>query len=317
MKNFQKNDQLDNDDKTDDRIDNECDNEELDTVEAIRQWALIDPPIPHARLELLLNILRRGHPNLPKSAKTFLSTTSIEYNIENIDKNNDHEFVYFGIYHNILRCINLNLHEVNKIELLINVDGLPLFKSSLKQLWPILCKIFHNPDIYKPFPVAIYCGNNKPRNVLRYLDKFINEINHLQRSGIIVNNRQFYVSIKAFICDRPARAFLKCIIGHGGYWACERCTVKGIRKSNRIIYPITDVEPRTEMSFRAQSNAEHHIGISPLLGIESPIDLIHQFPLDSMHLVYFGVMKKLFDYLLNSNLKNVRLSNNAKIQLIY
>lgn len=178
-----------------------------------------------------------------------------------------------------------------------------------------MCKIFHDPDIYKPYPVTIYCGNNKPRSVLRYLEKFINEINHLQRSGIIVNNRQFYVSIKAFICDRPARAFLKCIIGHGGYWACERCTVKGIRQSNRIIYPITDVESRTDISFRAQSNAEHHIGMSPLLDIEPPIDLVHQFPLDSMHLVYLGVMKKLFDYWLNSNLKNVRLSNNAKIQL--
>jgi len=180
-----------------------------------------------------------------------------------------------------------------------------------------LCKIFHDPDIYKPFPIAIYCGNNKPKNILRYLEKFINEINHLQQSGIIVNNRQFYVSVKAFICDRPARAFLKCIIGHGGYWACERCTVKGIRESNRIIYPITDVEPRTDMSFRAQSNVEHHIGVSPLLGIEPPIDLIHQFPLDSMHLVHLGVMKKLFDYWLNSNLKNVRLSNNAKKQLSY
>lgn len=157
-----------------------------DTVEAIRQWALLDPPISHARLELLLNILRRDHPSLPKSVKTFLSTISIEYTIENIDENNDHKFVYFDIYHNLLRCINFNSHEGNKIELLINVNGLPLFKSSSKQHWP---KIFHDPDIYKTFPVAIYYyGNNKPRNVHKYLDKFINKINHLQRSGIIVNN---------------------------------------------------------------------------------------------------------------------------------
>ncbi|XP_011687446.1 PREDICTED: uncharacterized protein LOC105449759 [Wasmannia auropunctata] len=147
---------------------------------------------------------------------------------------------------------------------------------------------------------SIYCGNNKPRNVFKYLEKFINEINHLQQIGIIINNQQFYVSIKTFICDRPARAFLKCIIGHGGYWACERCTVKGIRKSNRVIYPITDVELRTDMSFRAQSNAEHHNDISPLLDIEPPIDMVQQFPLDSMHLVYLGVMKKLFDYWLNT-----------------
>jgi len=60
-------------------------------------------------------------------------------------------------------------------------------------------------------------------------------------------NRQFYVSIKAFICDRPARAFLKCIIGHGGYFACERCPVQGKRKYGRTIYPITNNELRTDL----------------------------------------------------------------------
>lgn len=190
-----------------------------------------------------------------------------------------------------------------------------LFSNQVQSNYGLSCAKFFTILTYKTFSVAIICGNNKPRNVFKYLEKFINEINHLQQSGIIVNNRQFYVSIKAFICDRPARAFLKCIIGHGGYWTCERCTVKGIRKSNRIIYPITDTEPRTDTSFRAQSNAEHHIGMSPLLDIEPPINLIYQFPLDSMHLVYLGVMKKLFHYWFNSNLKNVCLSNNAKIQL--
>jgi len=130
------NNELKNDDKRNDRIDNECDNEELDTVEAIRQWALLDPLIHHTRLELLLNILRRDYPSLPKSAKTFLSTTNIEYTIENIDETNDHEFIYFGIYQNLLRCINLNLHEVNKLELLINVDCLFLikFKATMAHL---------------------------------------------------------------------------------------------------------------------------------------------------------------------------------------
>lgn len=82
-------------------------------------------------------------------------------------------------------------------------------------------------DVYKPFPVAIYLGKKKPNDLKRYLQNFINEVNQLQNKGISVNNHLLQVRIKAFICNTPARALLKCIKGHGGYWACERCTVRG------------------------------------------------------------------------------------------
>ncbi|XP_036148272.1 uncharacterized protein LOC118647441 [Monomorium pharaonis] len=49
--------------------------------------------------------------------------------------------------------------------------------------------------------------------------------------------------------------------------------------------------------------------------INPPLDLIRQFLLDPMHSVYLGVMKKLFEYWLNGNVKTVRISNNAKKQL--
>jgi len=36
----------------------------------------------------------------------------------------------------------------------INIDGIPLYKSNRKQLWPILCKVHYDPDIYKLFVVG-------------------------------------------------------------------------------------------------------------------------------------------------------------------
>lgn len=267
----------------------------LDEIEELRQWALMEPPIPHSKLEELLKILKRTrYPELPKCAKTFLGTNNTPYKIEKLTDNDSGEIVYVGIAENLKTCVNPELHENHDLQLLFNIDGLPLYKSSSMQFWSILCKVFHQPDIYKPFPVAIYCGNQKPSCVESYLRKFVIELNQLLEFGVQIDNLLFQVSIKAFICDRLARSFVKCIKSHGGYWACERCEVEGQRVAGRTVYPInrTVNTPRTNDSFRNQSNHQHHIGVSPLLNINPHIDMINDFVLDSMHLVYLGIVKK-------------------------
>ncbi|XP_074113758.1 uncharacterized protein LOC141536876 [Cotesia typhae] len=301
------------DSDSDNEINNAMDN--LNVIDKIRQWALINPLLPHTRLEQLMDILREQYPDLPKSAKTFLGTNSSTYKIENFG--NDEEFVYFGIKTNLEKCINIKLHETNDIELLINVDGVPLFKSSRKQLWPILCQVFSHYNHYKPFPAAIYCGNSKPSDVHCFLAKFIEEINELQNTGVMINNRLFNVSIKGFVCDRPARSLLKIMKNHGGYYACERCTVKGQRYKKRTIYPLTtNCTLRTDESFRNQSNSEHHTGMSPLLLIEPKIDLVNQFVLDPMHLLFLGVMKKLLECWIDGTInKKLKISNTDKTRL--
>jgi len=41
----------------------------------------------------------------------------------------------------------------------------------------------------------------------KFLEDFIDEINELQQTGLLLDERLFQVSIKAFVCDTPA--FLK------------------------------------------------------------------------------------------------------------
>lgn len=135
----------------------------FDAAVQIRHWA-ISNNIQHKALNELLTILRRFLPELPKSAKSFLKTQSAIYNIQEMEAadNSISEFVYFGFEKNLKRCIREDLHKNNKILLQVNIDGVPLFKSSTKQFWPILCKIFFDPDIYEPFTVAIFFGDAKP-----------------------------------------------------------------------------------------------------------------------------------------------------------
>ena len=68
------------------------------------------------------------------------------------------EYYYFGLEKGIVQCILQNLFSGDKIEQLVNTDGVLICKSTNIQLQPILCKF----DFFNPFLVALYCGNSKP-----------------------------------------------------------------------------------------------------------------------------------------------------------
>ena len=122
-------------------------------------------------------------------------------------------------------------------------------------------------------------------------------------------------SLKCFICDAPARSFLKCIIGHCGYNACERCVIVGERLDSRTVFNNATYREasRTGAKFRAGDYLiDHQRDMSPLL--ELGIDCVTQFPLDYMHLVCLGVMKRILMYLLKG--PNVcKLSHNLINQI--
>lgn len=63
----------------------------------------------------------------------------------------------------------------------------------------------------------------------------------------------------------------------------------------RIIYPeITDIELRTDLSFRQQLFVEHHHQVNPFCDL--PIDMVKKFSVDYMHQLCLGVMEKLILY---------------------
>lgn len=268
-----------------------------DTKEKLREWA-VTSQLSHQKLDELLKILREdAYPMLPKSAKTFLETVkSVQFHIEKFPDSS--ELVYFGIESQLKPILKTSLHPNNTVELLFNMDGIPLFKSSSKQFWPILGLVYHVKNYYKPFPIAIQCGNSKTSDVNRYLDQFVCEVNKLQLEGFNVKERVYKVTIKGFICDRPPRSLIKCVKNRGAYFACERCTVRGKRAENRTVYTDLDCAVRTHASFVHEHNIQHHTGISPLLELNN-IDMVNMFILDFMHLGCLGVMKRLFEFWLD------------------
>ncbi|XP_065650378.1 uncharacterized protein LOC136078529 [Hydra vulgaris] len=146
-----------------------------------------------------------------------------EFNKKEVRENS---YYYFGIKEGIVdmlkHLVNSNSTENQVISFQFNIDGLPLFKSSNVQFWPILGLIEQFEGLVQinrdPFTIAIYCGNSKPTSINAYLRDFVNEIVELQNTGIIYNKICYKIKISALICVTPARTFIKCIKGHGAFY---------------------------------------------------------------------------------------------------
>lgn len=228
----------------------------------------------------LLQILREdGHTELPTSAASLLrSNLYRDKEIKQMQAKSNRKddvygyYVYFGIAENLKRIISPNIYKNRTIKLLINVDGLPIFNRSNEQLWPILMLVFDVEYESSPFIVGAFCGKSKPKNIAEFLEDFIYEIKDLVKNGIDIDEEHFVVEILGFVCDTPARAFLKCCKGHGGFYACERCEIRGISVANhrgnkKRIYANINAQLRTKRSFEEQNQERHHVGRSPLLDI--------------------------------------------------
>lgn len=103
------------------------------------------------------------------------------------------------------------------------------------------------------------------------------------------------------VCDTPARAFLKSVKGHTGFFSCERCETRGMTvkistasKTGVRIFPETDAPLRTRKSFKKQTQPEHHRKDMQSLLLRLPqFDPVKDFALDYMHMLRLGVMKSL------------------------
>ncbi|RVE53676.1 hypothetical protein evm_001568 [Chilo suppressalis] len=260
----------------------------------IKQWAIRNN-ISHSALNELSAILnKRIKYALPRDARTILKT-----NNKTIDVTTG------GTGHYWHNCLIDQLRKVlaivdqipNLISLNINIDGLPIYNSSRQQFWPILCSIFEIPKL-SPLIIGIYAGTSKPSNLSAYLDPMVTELKQLE-NGLVVKSKTgndviVTVQIRAFICDSPARAFIKGVANFNSKHGCLKCTVVGeySHVSHAVTFPTYDCPKRNNEDFRAKKYEEHHKQDSPLLQLK--IDMIENFPVaDSLHLIDLGLMKRL------------------------
>jgi len=197
-------------------------------------------------------------------------------------------------------------YNVDTLELLINIDGWPIVKSSNSSIWPILCS---DTKFKTVFMISAYYRHEKPIDSNNmYLEQFVNEIVPLIQNGFkIPKNKLINIKMYGLICDAPAKSFVLCTKGHTGYYSCSNCIIKDSYINNRICFPLYTTESevngdsdeiidfsdlRTDLEFKNNDYADTYQHSISILNNIPQFGLISNVPLDYMHLVCLGAIKK-------------------------
>lgn len=253
------------------------------------QWALKNN-ISHVALKELLLILKTNtSENFPLDPRTILHTIR-SLNLKSITPGNYYHFGIKNCIQKLVKCSPELLSNSEIIELKINIDGLPLSKSSTSQVYPILCCLNGSKLVEI---IGMYHGYQKPSDANQLLSDFVSDAVDLVQNGVLLDNKKFKLVIKCIICDAPAKSFVKLIKGHSGYSSCTKCSTEGQYIDNKVCFPeIENLHLRTNEEYRLKIDDSHHLGTSLIENIPN-FDMIHDFPLDYMHLICLGIMKKL------------------------
>lgn len=268
----------------------------------LKRWS-INHNISRSAMNDLWNILRNNGCDLPADARTLVGTPkSSAYKVIDIS---DGQYAHFGITAGILKSIKCYYRQPypNFVKLNFNIDGLPLSKSSGSQFWPILAAVVD--EFYtEPFAIGIYHGMKKPEDVNLFLRLFVNDLKEVLNSGVSVDGCTIKVKINAFICDAPVKAFITGVKNHNGYFGCSKCITEGDFINNRITFPDLQSPLRTDETFKNRLQEEHHKLTSVLKTLN--FGMASQVPLDYMHLVCLGVVKRMLQFWVNGKI-NIKL----------
>ncbi|XP_051553877.1 uncharacterized protein LOC127440871 isoform X3 [Myxocyprinus asiaticus] len=202
----------------------------------LSEWACMFQ-VKHNALDALLNILKRhGHAEFPHTARTLFGN---ENHYEHTTKDGV-ESVQFKVADQLSKHLSKYpaavTDHLQSLDLSINVDGLPLFKSSNLSLWPVLCSINLSPECI--FPLCISTAASKPKT-LNFVNDTVQELAELIQDGLTWGGKCLNIQLRCVTCDAPAKAMVKCVKQFSGYYGCDRCNQRG-SWYGRMIYPETN-----------------------------------------------------------------------------
>lgn len=213
----------DDDNSTTQLFNSSSDNELSDKInlrDKIRSW-IIQYKVSHNSANCILKIMKSEGLNIPKDVRTLMKTPKI---YEIVPLGSDGSYVHYGLRNMLLPLLTKYINYIdfsNTLKLGINIDGIPITKSSKSQLWPILISVINCSQISNiVLSIGIFRGTKKPVNIKSYFHPFIVDISSLLDTGMKINCIDFKFEIGYIVCDAPAKAFLLNVKGHNAYFGC-------------------------------------------------------------------------------------------------
>ena len=261
--------------------------------------------VSNAGMQFLLSALRKHNiDGVPKSVYHLQKKNKTKGNavINHLDSGS---FAYLGVKENLIVFLERTLNTSSltarelRIHAKINIDGLPLYKSSSSSLWPILISFGSDKQ---PYPVAIHLGRQKPE-LDGFVKELVGEINSLRLEGFTWNSVLVKLGNIIFVCDAPARAYLQCVLCHAAKRGCSYCSAESTYVLDRIVFPVDVGQARTDESY-SKMEENNQTKLSPLTSI---VGLNTAFPVEEMHCVCLGVFRRICYYLF-SRVKKITVS---------
>ena len=150
----------------------------------------------------------------------------------------------------------------------------------------MLCRIVE-PLKTTPFIIGVYGGMQKPTDASDYLSDAIIEFKRSVVEGLRIGERCVSIKLTAVICDKPARSFVQQGMSHTGYSGCDKCLQRGRYVKQRMTFPRIGSRLRTDRGVRGSRRTSR----SPFESI--PVHMIQCFPIDYMHAVCLGVVRRI------------------------
>ncbi|GAB1867776.1 DUF4218 domain-containing protein [Camponotus japonicus] len=260
----------------------EVENNEMEdfTTSHLAKWCrTLNVPMTH--INVLLKDIRKHkcfQTVFPSDIRTILGTPTFTP-IKSVPPG---EYYHQGLISELVRI--LSKCNIEKVNLTLNIDGLPLCKSSGQQLWPILVSV---AGVQGEIMVGAYCGYKKSDDINLFLEDFVSEVIYLINNGLEINNRLLPVRLQCISADTPAKSFLLSTKGHTGYDSCLKCFIHGKYVKNRVCFPGTNADLKM-----ANNNTDYQDNDNIMQFIPH-LDLVSDVVLDYMHVVCLGVTKKL------------------------
>ncbi|CAG7716895.1 unnamed protein product [Allacma fusca] len=285
----------------------DCENASLDFKDKLAQWSL-KHRVTQSALTDLLHLLgsHKCFVSLPRDSRTLLKTPKSS----NLDIVTPGQYAHFGLETALRRCLQAAERVPDEISIQIGIDGLPIQKSTNAQLWPILVYVSSLKSCVET--VGIYFGKSKPDTANTFLQKLVEELQRILKYGFTWSKTSIKVNFEAFICDAPARAFISGTKNHSGYRSCSKCYAHGVWRK-KVVFLEVNARNRNDGLFRSKDDPNHHTGTSIIETL--PIDIVRCIPLDYMHLVCLGVMRKLIILWTRGPAASFKISSNQQDQI--